>query len=80
MGVVRDQTTAWLETETGQREPSPEMVKATAEWIERHLTEVADQLDTGFRMVPRSLRLPWNRTFEIDFELEEVTPREGQPC
>jgi hypothetical protein len=80
MGVVRDQVTAWLEAETGWREPTPEMVKTTAEWIEQHLAEVADQLHTGFRIVSRSVRLPWNRTFEIDFDLEEVTPREGQPC
>lgn len=70
MGSVRDQATAWLEAETGRREPSPEGVDAAARWIEAHLAEVANQLDMGFRIVPGSLRLPWQRTFEIDFHLE----------
>jgi len=80
MGIVRDQATAWLEAETGQREPKPEMVTATAQWIERRLTAVADQLDSGFRIVPGSLRLPWKRTFEIDFDLEPVPSRKGSLC
>ena len=70
MGIVRDQATAWLEAETGQREPSPDGVDAAARWIEQHLSEVANQLDLGFHIVPGSLRLPWQRMFEIDFDLE----------
>lgn len=77
MGVVRDQATAWLAAETGKREPAPEQVTATAQWIEQHLAEVAAQLNTGFRIVPGSLRLPWQRTFEIDFELEALASNEG---
>lgn len=70
MGIVRHQVTAWLQAETGKPEPSPEGVEATARWIEAHLSEVANQLNMGFRIVPGSLRLPWQRTFEIDFDLE----------
>jgi hypothetical protein len=77
MGIVRDETTAWLEKETGRHEPTPELVNETEEWIERHLGDKADQLGGGFRLVPDSLRLPWKRTFEIDFDLESVTSREG---
>jgi hypothetical protein len=69
MGRVRNQATDWLQAETGQHEPtSPQTVEATARWIEQHLAQAA--LETGFQIVPGSLRLPWQRTFEIDFELE----------
>lgn len=70
MGIVRDQAADWLEAETGQREPAPERVAAAARWIEAQLGQVAGTLNTGFRIAPGSLRLPWKRMFEIDFDLE----------
>lgn len=70
MGNVRNQTTDWLQAQTGQPEPTTDMIHPTAAWIETRLQEAMNPLGMGFRIVPHSLRLPWKRTFEIDFDLE----------
>ena len=72
MANVRQQASSWLESETGQREPSVDRVSLTAMWIEQRLSEAILPLDLGFRIVPGSLQLPWRRTFEIDFDLEPL--------
>ncbi len=70
--VVRGEIHDWLETTTGVREPSAENVEAVQTRIEQRLQAV---FDAGFpalahwQIAPGSLRLPWQRTFEIDFEL-----------
>jgi hypothetical protein len=71
--VVRDAAAHWLYQQTSQREPSPERVNETVQWIEGKLNETVEPLNTGFRIVPGSLRLPWGRLFEIDFDLEPVS-------
>lgn len=72
MGNVRNEATSWLEKLTGQSEPNLDMIQPTADWIEAHLQEAMNPLNMGFRIVPHSLRLPWKRTFEIDFDLEQI--------
>jgi hypothetical protein len=72
MGNVRNETTDWLQAQTGQPEPTADMLRPTANWIEAHLQAAMNPLNMGFRIVPHSLRLPWKRTFEIDFDLEPI--------
>ncbi len=72
MGDVRNQTTDWLTAKTGENEPNAEMIGATSDWIEAHLQDAMTPLNMGFRIVPHSVRLPWKRTFEIDFDLEPI--------
>lgn len=72
MGHVRNEVANWLEIQTDQPEPTPEMIPPTTSWIEAQLQEAMMPLNTGFRIVPHSLRLPWKRTFEIDFDLEQA--------
>ncbi len=72
MGKVRNAATLWLEKQIGQPEPTEDMIHPTANWIESQLQDEISQLSMGFRIVPRSLRLPWKRTFEIDFDLEPI--------
>jgi hypothetical protein len=74
--LVRAQARAWLHAGTGHHDPrTPEAVAATAARIEASLNVVIANLD-GFagryRIAPGSARLPWGRTFEVDFELEAL--------
>lgn len=73
--IVRRQARARLLATTGQPEPSAEHLAATAAYVEEHLQALISDLP-GFagrwQIVPGSVRHPWNRNFEIDFELERV--------
>jgi hypothetical protein len=69
-GIVRQEVSDWLLRECGGREPSPDRVELAEGWIEKRLSVLADGLALGFRIVPGSVRLPWGRTFEVDFALE----------
>jgi hypothetical protein len=69
-GVVRQGAYAWLLKQTGTDRIPPGQVAEAARWIEAQLAPLVTALDTGFRVVPGSLRLPWKRLFEIDFDLE----------
>ena len=55
-------------------EPSPAEQPAACAEIERRLNEFIDSLP-GFagrwRITPGSVRLPWSRTFEVDFDLTD---------
>ncbi|MFY7950910.1 MAG: DUF4127 family protein, partial [Armatimonadaceae bacterium] len=71
--VVRlENTRRW-----GRHDPDPESaveVEDTASRIESGLRECLDRLrgigiGAGLDLVPGSVRLPWRRTFEVDFEL-----------
>jgi hypothetical protein len=70
--IVREQARDWLEDQTGRRDPGPEGVAMTAAWIEARLMAFcAENLaPLAYRIRAGSLRLPWGRTFEIDFDLE----------
>jgi len=70
---VRDDVRGWLEAQTGQREPSSDQLVETRAQIETRLQARLDQLP-GFAawcIAPGSVRLPWRRTFEVDFDLEK---------
>jgi len=71
--IVRAQVRDWLEQTTGRREPLPATLPATSAWIEARLQALVAELP-GFagryRIVPGSVRQPWGRTFEVDFDLE----------
>jgi hypothetical protein len=72
--IVRDEARDWLQSETGRRDPLPEAVEGVRLWIENTLSAEVDKLNRvlnlGYRI--KNVRLPWNRTFEVDFDLEPV--------
>jgi hypothetical protein len=73
--VVRFQLGDWLEACSGQREITGATHATAPGWIETRLQALLAELP-GFagryRLVPGRVRLPWGRTFEVDFELERV--------
>jgi hypothetical protein len=78
--VVRREARAEAERRWDRREPSPESPEEqtqTCSFIARRLAEILTHLQTcgigeGLRLLPDSIRLPWNRTFEVDFTLESA--------
>jgi hypothetical protein len=57
----------------GRTEPASGEIRSANAWIERRLTALAEDLPglgQQFRVVPGSTRLPWRRTFEVDFDVE----------
>jgi hypothetical protein len=70
--VVRAETRQWLIQSTGRDEPDEATLTHTLAHIELGLNRCLEQL-TGFAgkhsIVPGSIRLPWNRLFEVDFEI-----------
>jgi len=70
--VVRRDTRHWLQTEHGLEEPTPATLQLTCDRIARGLADCLMQLGplgTRWRLAPDSVRLPWGRLFEVDFEL-----------
>ncbi len=70
-----------LANETGSPEPTPETLAGAEAEAERELGNVLAQLPRfagRYRVFPGSVRLPWGRTDECDFELErlDVPPAE----
>ena len=76
--VARREARAWLETAFGRRDPDPadaDQVQAASEWIGIRLENLLRELrnhgiGNGMFITPGSVRLPWRRTFEVDFWLE----------
>lgn len=72
--LVRQQIRDWLRLETPFPETTPTTLPEAYERIAVGLQAQLDRLP-GFRdqwrVVAKSVRLPWRRTFEVDFELEE---------
>jgi hypothetical protein len=75
--LVRREARQFAEENWGRREPNPsdseEQIK-TCRFIERRLTEILAELKqvgvgTGLKLLEGSTRLPWKRTFEVDFVL-----------
>lgn len=62
----------WGYQQIARREPTAATLPATVAHVEARLNELIDALP-GFagryRIAPGSVRLPWNRTFEVDFDL-----------
>jgi hypothetical protein len=75
--IVRREARADAESRWSRREPdpqSPEEQQVTCAFIERRLGEILLELQgngigEGLKIAPGSVRLPWRRTFEVDFEL-----------
>ena len=72
--LVREQVRDWLEARFGRRDPNPddpdELALTHAE-IETRLQGILPRLgklSAGYRLM--TVRLPWRRTFEVDFDLE----------
>jgi hypothetical protein len=75
--VVRREARAKVQTAYGRRDPDPESDEQQAQaraWTEEGLTRSLATLQTrgvgvGLTLAPGSVRLPWRRTFEADFDL-----------
>jgi hypothetical protein len=77
--IVREQAADWLESKSGQREPTSDNLEETVAWIEARLQSCHAELSAfanRFRIVPGTVRLPWQRLFEVDFELESLPSEE----
>jgi hypothetical protein len=66
--VVRHDLRVRLRAETGHAEPTPDRIDATCTEIESALAGLLTQIATDQRV--SHVRLPWGRTFEVDFDLE----------
>lgn len=76
---VRQQARAWLRANWGTDEPRLEHVAATERWIEEQLNALlpvlsmfAPDWEVG------NVRLPWQRLFEVDFDLDRRIPASGR--
>lgn len=69
--LVRQQVRTWLENTSGTADITPPTEAAALSLMARELEALLPRLGSlsaGWRLT--NLRLPWNRTFEIDFDLE----------
>jgi hypothetical protein len=79
---IRREARAFAEQNWGRREPDPESVdeqRAICAFIEERLGQILSELQNvgvgeGLSIAPGSVRLPWRRTFEVDFELAGAQP------
>ncbi len=72
---VRAEVRAWLAQRTGIPDSTPHIEAETCAYIERALSERLaglPKLGEQWRIAPKSVRLPWQRTFEVDFDLEAL--------
>jgi hypothetical protein len=70
--VVRRQVREWLLAQTCRCEPTPDILGETNTWVEARLQALVDQLPGlagRYKIKAGSVRLPWARTFEVDFDL-----------
>jgi hypothetical protein len=75
--VVRREARDDAEKRWGRREPSPDdpvQQATTGTVIEQRLSALLVKMQTrgigtGLALIPSSVRLPWRRTFEVDFDL-----------
>ncbi len=78
--VARPELQAWLLKRTGSPETTPESQPMAEGWIENRLNALIAELP-GFagryRLARGSVRLPWGRTFEVDFGLQLIPGRAG---
>lgn len=79
--VVRGELRERLVAESGTAEPIPANLAEVTDWIETRLNASISSLPAfagRFRVAPGSVRLPWSRTFEVDFDLEPGVDRPGE--
>jgi hypothetical protein len=70
--VVRAETRQWLANTVGRNEPDESIFSETIAHIEAGLIRCQEQLPglaRKYHLVPGSIHLPWNRLFEIDFDI-----------
>lgn len=74
--VTRTELYLWLMGQYGSASITPQNADEAKVYIERGLQARIEELP-GFagrwRVTPDSVRLPWDRLFEVDFDLERVT-------
>jgi hypothetical protein len=78
--VIRREARADAEVHWGRRDPDPESIMEQAHvcrFIENRLCELLINLQsqgigTGSVLTSGSVRLPWRRTFEVDFQLQRA--------
>lgn len=73
--VVRQATIHWLGDRYNVKGIAPEHFDEVRAYIENGLREQLNQipgLGQQWRIVPESIRLPWQRLFEVDFDLEVI--------
>lgn len=69
--VVRQKLRDWLKAETGSDEITPNTEQVARRMILEELTNLLPRLGTlGQNWRIRNIRLPWQRLFEVDFDLE----------
>ena len=70
--VVRQRTRDWLYERAAVREISEETLPMAAAYVEEQLQGLLPQIPNaaGWSIVPGSVRFPWRRLFEVDFELQ----------
>ena len=74
--IVRADLRAWLQQTYGASEPSAATLAAAYARAEQQLDALIARLPGfagNYRIAPGSLRLPWRRTFEVDFELAAIS-------
>jgi hypothetical protein len=70
--VVRAETRQWLANTVGRNEPDESTFAETIAHIEAGLVRCQEQLPglaRNHHLVSGSIRLPWNRLFEVDFDV-----------
>lgn len=79
--LVRQEAHSRLASEYGAERPDAATMEQVCRWIEARLAAVLDELP-GFggrwRIVAGSVRLPWGRLFEVDFDLAPSSGAAGQ--
>jgi hypothetical protein len=73
---VRDETRRWMEEKFRSHAVTPGNASQVLSFIEKGLEKRLKQIpgfDGRYRLVPGSIRLPWERLFEVDFDLEPVS-------
>lgn len=80
--VVRAQLRNWLTAETSVAEPTDAHLTTATDWIEPRLNEAIAELSIFVGrccVASGSVRHPWSRTFEVDFDIEPVGDRRSPP-
>jgi hypothetical protein len=69
---VRPETRHWLKGTHARDEPDVETMPAILAHIEAGLGRCKEQLPgfEAYHLNPGSVRLPWNRLFEVDFDIK----------
>jgi len=72
---VRNETRLWMDEKFHNHQITPAIYPQVLSFIEKGLEKRLAQLpgfSGKYRLVPGSLRLPWDRLFEVDFELQDT--------